>query len=129
MYTPIAGIKPASYYRRRIVTIYVLLALVFVVGGIIAFVFDSVTLSGRTGAPAHRRTGAATFDGRAPQGVGVFCFFLSAYWLAKSARHYTASRQLGLAPYIAATVASLAPFFYQVPLAIPVVATPVCAPR
>ena len=103
------------------VTIYVLLALVFVVSGIIAFVFDSVTLSGRTG--------AATFDGRAAQGVGVFCFFLSAYWLAKSPRHYTASRLLELAPYIAAMVASLRFWLSSTSSDTAVVATLVCAPR
>ena len=112
MYKPIARIKPASYYPRDIATIYALLASVLVFGGIVAFVFDSVTLPGRTG--------AVTFDGRADYGVGVFCFFLAAYWLAKSVRHYTASRLLERSRFWPANTSSDTAV---------VVATLVCAPR
>lgn len=61
-------------YRIRIVVIYGLAAFTFFLAGVVAFVFNSVTLPGRIG--------PATFNGLAAHVVGSFSFLLSAWWVS-----------------------------------------------
>lgn len=100
MSRPTAEIKTASYYRRRISVFYLLLASVFLLGGAIAFIFDDVTLPGRTA--------VAEFAGAPAHAAGIFCFLVSAYWLSKLAREYQTSSLLRVSPYIVATMTSAA---------------------
>ncbi len=92
-------------YRRRISTIYALVAFVFFVGGAVAFAFDSVTLPGRSG--------AAHFDGAAAHAMGMFCFFVTAYWASKIVLEHHGRHPISLIPYIIAAIVSVALLAYK----------------
>lgn len=102
---PIAMIRPFDY-RRGLRAIYLLLSLTFLVGGVVAFVFDAIGLP-------TRFSGVAQFRGVHAHVVGVFCFVLAAYWAAKLVFESGGGRQASAIPYIVAMVTSLALLVYK----------------
>lgn len=102
---PIAKIRPVNY-RRRISAIYLLLCLTFLVGGIVAFVFDNVGL-------LTRLSGVAQFRGVHAHVAGVCCFFLAAYWAVKLILENRGGRGASFIPYALAVVTSVVLLIYK----------------
>lgn len=84
-------------YPIRISIIYFLLVITFSTAGIIAFVFDQITLPGRYE--------IGFFEGIHAHVVGSICFLLSAYWtsliMKERQRLYIAPKL----PYVIAVIA------------------------
>ena len=91
--------RDSGYYHRSLSVIYILLCLVFIFAGVVAFGFDSVTLPGRTQ--------AVEFSGKWAHGVGVVSFHIAAYWIYLSLKEYRASLPTLLAPFVIATAVSV----------------------
>lgn len=86
-------------YRARATFILGLLTFTFCLGGVVAFVFDSVTLLGRYS--------AATFNGPWAHVAGVFCFLVAAFWLSEILKIYGVAYARPIPFFIAIVVSAV----------------------
>jgi len=93
-------IPTGSQRRRRLLFIPALLAGVFCIGGIVAFVQNDVWLIGRHGP-------ALQFAGRDAHYLGAFCFSVAAYWVFQCLRPYRVRDWILISPFLPAVIASV----------------------